>query len=672
MVHTTTKYWNTLLVNINKIKEDWTQGTNYSNRLKLFLMANDADKKKKYIDFIYPGNHIQKEDINSHYSVILKKPNAYYLQCLREFLYGKNKIIEEYIVNNGDSFNELETKNPLLALLKIFVSDPNSLIGILLMKIWNSKNIDETFLFTPALSDRKIEQLINEINNVISAVKRKKKGKYEYKGVYEFQNNHILWFEKQSSDKMQRAFSKNIRFKPSSDILFNINTEKYLLEIKCSNMLLLDTLADIIARKLAINLVYYYKDNDNPINLIKFQTGLSTIQTDLEEETIGVCEIAFNRIKLSPSSPLIIPKRSGRDIRKTLNELNREEIIDLKNIETVDYLKIIYNDCDRRIKFNQNKDGTLTLKLDSRHLTREKMDRLCELFEEQFGIPIGKTIVETNETKILENTYNLILSSDIIDKVSEVVKINLADLKHKGLINYSGNKIYLCQSCRKTFSEVENCPNCGEKLKFILSKVNVKRNTSKILNLIKTKLVSNGFNLKDTLIQRTYLNKKKNFVQIYYEKETFYLYFNDGANIEHMIEYFKHSNVPIIIINNSKRKLKDFDKEIFPQISLAKLLIMNDNQFKEYFNKILNKSKEKIETILMQSADHSSNRLNAYLNGNNNEYDENMLEDDTYNLMRYIFKTGEKWGKAVSGTTVPLAYNVLKDDHPYQELRLIS
>jgi len=262
MTHTSVNYWNTLLVNIEKIKEEWEQGKNYSNRLKLFLIGNDPDKKKKYVDFIFPSNNIQKENIDNNYETILKKPNAVYLQGLREFLVGKNYVVEEYVANNSASFTNTEKKNLLLALTKMFSSDSDLLIQILLMKIWNSKSVDEVFLYTPVISDEKINQFIESMDKVVAAIKRKNKGKYEYKGVNAFKNNHVFWFEKQSSDKMLRAFSKNIRFKPSYDILFNINTKDHLIEIKCSNKSLLDNLASIIARNLSINLVYYYKDNE--------------------------------------------------------------------------------------------------------------------------------------------------------------------------------------------------------------------------------------------------------------------------------------------------------------------------------------------------------------------------------------------------------------------------
>jgi len=663
VVHITNTYWNTLLVNIDKIREEWSDGKNYANKLKLFLMGNNVDNRKKYVDYIYPNNEINKEDVDNHYDEILAKLNAKYLQGLREFLIGKSGVIEEYVANNSSLFTSIEIQTPLLALIKMFGDDPSILTSILLMKIWNSKSIDETFLFTQTISDEQINQLIEDMPNIVAAIKRKNKGRYEYKGKRFFNNDHIFWLEKQSSDKMRRAFSKNIRFKPSSDILFNIDYENNLLELKCGNNSLIDTISSIIARKLSLSLFYYHKENCAQLNLINFKNALSIIPEQVSENEFGICEIGFNRMKISNSAPLVIPKRSGRDIRKTLNELDNEEIIDLKDIESIDYLKVLYNDSDRKIKFKANKDGTLTLKLDTRNLSRSKIDKINLLFEEKFGVPLDKSISETDERKILENTYNLIFSSDIIDKTSNVIKLNLQKLKDKELINYNGNKIYWCVSCKRTFSEVENCPDCGDPLKFILSKVNISRNPTKILNFIKNKFINSGYDVKIRLIQRTYLGKKKNFIYLSYDKEVIYLYFNDGENIKHMIEYFKHSNIPIIIINNSKRKLKDFDQDIFPQISLAKLLVMSNEEFKTFFDELLERVKEKIENVLIQSADNSSDRLNSYLTGTQTSYDATMLEDDTYNLMRYIFKTGEKWGKAVSGTTVPegiIGYGYLK------------
>ena len=658
------KYWNTLLVNIENIKEEWER---HSRKLKSFLKANDADKKKGYVDFIYPGNNFQKEDIDNHYVEILKKPNAKDLQGLRAFLNGKNSIIEEYIANNSDRFTELEKRNLLLALIKIF-KDPNKLVYILLMEIWNSKSIDETFLFGSEVTDEKIRELRGWIGNLIMSIKRKCKGKYEFKGMYEYKNNNIFWLEKQESDKVLRSFSKNIRFKPSKDLLFNLNNKENLLELKCRNKKLLETVKRIIARKLSIDLFYHHQDSEVRTNLSKFEKGLSTIRSpkndsDTYDKNIGICGIAFNRIKLSNSAPIIIPKRSGRDIRKTLDELHNDEIIDLKDIRAIDYLKILYNDSDRKIIFRIDEEGTLTLVLDSKHLTRDKIHEISELFEEQFGVPVGKTISETDENQINENVYNLIFSSEIIDKVTELITVKLDYLSEKRLINYEGNKVYLCKICKKTFSEIKKCPNCGEDLKFILPKVKIKRNAENILNLIKEKLKSNDFEVNDRLVQRTYWNEKKKFIQLYYEKQTIYAYFNDGENINNMIKYFHHSNVPIILINNSKKRLKDLDEEIFPQTALSKLLLMSDDKIKEYFNSTLSKLKEKIEIILMRSADKSYDRLSSYLNGTNEQYDESMLEDDVYNLIRYIFKTGEKWGKNRSGKTVPegiIGYGFLK------------
>jgi hypothetical protein len=90
---------------------------------------------------------------------------------------------------------------------------------------------------------------------------------------------------------------------------------------------------------------------------------------------------------------------------------------------------------------------------------------------------------------------------------------------------------------------------------------------------------------------------------------------------------------------------------------------MEDSDFKRYFNEILAKAKEKVEDIIISSADNSATRLNGFLNNNLQEYNDVTLEDDAYNIMRYIFRTGEKWGKASTGLTVPegiVGYGFLK------------
>lgn len=660
-----TNYWEKLLVNIEKIKEDWDQGKNFSRKLKIFLLAHDSEpqKKKRMIDFIMPSNTYELDDINNHLEEILAQPKAIDFWGLKEFYEHKEFVVEEYIANNESEFSPLEKQSSFFGLLKIFNIDENILINLLLIKIWNTKGIDETFMFSPDLTDRQVKVIETEISNFIVSIKRKNKGKYDFKGMYSFKNNNIFWIEKQSSDKMLKAFSKNIRFKPSSDILFNIDTESNLIEIKCSNNSLLGNIADTLSRRLDIKLIYHGKEEDTNINLETFKTGLSILPDEDAPDHIGICEASFNKLKISNSAPLVIPKRSGRDIRKTLNELDESEIIDLTDIRSIDYLKIVFEDSDRKIDFEKNDDGTLTLKLDSKFLNRQRVEEINGYFEEQFGVSLNQEIKETDETKITEETYNLIFASDIIDRVSQTIKDKLHELEEKNLIEYNANKIYWCNGCKRTFSEVETCPNCHGRIIHKLSKVKIKRNPKNILSYIRDRLKENGFDVKNTLIQRTYRKQKKYFLQIIFEKELFHLYYNDGADISNIVEHFKCSNIPIIVINNSRKKLKDIDNDIFPQNTVTKILLINDDALKDYFIDILTKAREKIEDIIITSANNSATRLKKFLDGTAEEYNDTYLEDDVFNLLRYIFKTGEKWGKSASGLTVPeglIGYGFLK------------
>jgi len=656
------EYWHNLLVNIKTISTDWNKGKKHSNKLELHLRDYDNLLKRKAFAFIMPELEIKDDyDLDNHYYKLLSQDKAKVFYSLIYFYRGKQLVIEEYVNNNSTTFRPFEIDNLFFALLKIYDEKPKELLIFLLMSIWNSKNIDETFLYYPKINDLKLIEFKDNMVSFVLSLKKKTKSKYDFKGIYSFEDNNIFWFEKQKSDKIQRAFLKNITFKPAYDILFNLQLKENRIEIKCKNNSICNALIYILSNRLNIQIVPYLDEIGTQIDNSKFKIALTTVKPNNDE--LGISEIVFNQLAIAYSSPMILPKRSGRDIRKTLSVLNQEKIIDLNKINSIDHIKILYKGSDKKIIFFQNKDGTIILKLETKKLSNSDIKEIKNKFERQFGIPLDSVIKEKDVKKIKQDTLNLIFNSEIIDRVSNTIKNELEELKNKGLLTFTSPKIYICPICRKTFHELKDCPDCGNDLKEILSKVKISKNEKNILKLLNKRFKDNDFNVSTGLVTRTYRNKKKFFVELKTKETIVYVYYNSGKNIDNIIEYFKHSIIPIIIINSSQNKIKKFDEKLFPQIELSKVLMFDDTEFKKYFVEKQKQIMSNIEKLIFDASENSKDRLNRFLNNQFPEYDSSMLEDDTFNLMRYIFKTGEKWGKSKSGYTVPegiVGYGFLK------------
>ena len=125
----------------------------------------------------------------------------------------------------------------------------------------------------------------------------------------------------------------------------------------------------------------------------------------------------------------------------------------------------------------------------------------------------------------------------------------------------------------------------------------------------------------------------------------FYVYINANRNINKILEYLEKSKIPTIIISIHKPLKGEIDESIFGSTTLKDLYFDNAG----FLSGCIKNLKHNYLNRVTKAADRSFKSI-THRNG---EYTSNDLEDDVFNLFKYIFRTGEKWGKENSGSTLP-------------------
>jgi hypothetical protein len=115
------------------------------------------------------------------------------------------------------------------------------------------------------------------------------------------------------------------------------------------------------------------------------------------------------------------------------------------------------------------------------------------------------------------------------------------------------------------------------------------------------------------------------------------------------MEFALKSYLPIIVVSVLKSLKGDIDNNTSSNIILKDMYI--DNAKSHFKNGIINLKSNAI-TKISNASKASRDSLNNHTS-QNAQYSKDELEDDTFNILKYIFRTGEKWGKEKTGETYP-------------------
>jgi len=646
------EFWGNLLVNFHSIEEEWDKE---SKNLKSFILSHKDSDQQKLISFILESK------TNPDIEKVLENKNAKVLQAIRKFYNKKVDLIEEFFNTKlSIVLTEYERLNPFFALLKLYKKNPNSLNEILIFHKWRLKRYEERYIIKPKITQKELNIINNSLENIRQSIMRRHKGIYKFGGSFSENSTHYFYFKKRKGPKVKDAYEKGIPYREKAEIIFTIDMKENLLEVRSDEKKPLELIPDILNRRIKLSFYNYEEGSIGSFDINKFNKSMTSLPR-IKKDDISIVSTSFKKLNLENSCPMELPKRVGQDLRNSLSELQDKEIIDMNDLTSLSRIRINYNGIERWIYFDRMKDGTINPVLRRGGLNKNKEDNIKELFLKQYGIPLGDYFETQNSKESIPNLLNEIFSTNLITKTNNPKLIETVDLlSNLELIKSKETKIYRCTGgCRNSFDKFYNgkCPNCGGALREHRVRIKINKDKKKALDFLKNKLKIEGLNIHNKLTERTYKKSKYQFINVKLERgEDIYLWLYDAkkAKTKSIFNHFEKALLPIMIVHMGPSSL-NLNGTLFPQIKLSNILKGDklDNINVDLINEHINTLSRNIESLSIKGAEEAYKSMKSFLEDKNKSYNEYDLEDDAFALMRYIFHTGEKWGKNKSNRPVP-------------------
>ena len=215
-----------------------------------------------------------------------------------------------------------------------------------------------------------------------------------------------------------------------------------------------------------------------------------------------------------------------------------------------------------------------------------------------------------------------------------------------------------CSGCgfgRVEDIETETCTECGGELGKINDVIQVDPDKNGIKKYLNQLLTNEGLEIVNKNAVRTFSrNRKINLIGIKHNNRKIFIHITyEGIN-KKLLQFFQRAAIPIFIIHVGHSSSRDLiDENLFSQVKLSELVNLEiegllDNFFSQKLEEQLTYSNAQINRSAIESAKSIKGFL---IDGEEYSYDN--LEDDTFNILKEIFRNSEKWGKEFIGIPMP-------------------
>lgn len=636
----------------SKIKNEIKDFLNRMNEEELILVMNFFNLKKE--------TQTKEEMISS----ILKLKEAYILGLLKDFHDSKIKSIREYCTQEPilSLMEAKELNKTFLSLLKVYKLDPTHLFGILTMHYWNRHGIGEKFDSLQKLEEIDIDKIKNNLGKITQYLTKKDKKGYKFKYVYGYKKdgNYYFFIWKQTGDRIKPDMGGYKRLRPVSEVLFRINLQDNTIEIKCKSEKIKEYLIKSFEYKCKL---LFEKEQKTVSEYFKPEEFIKKIEataqnTEQIDNEIRIVDIDFDKTKLHSSVPLKIKEKLSTDILPAILELHNFGIVDFSFMPLF-VNKMIFHFNGKMVNIQRfiNSDTSYELKITSGGINKEEKELINKSFERQFSIkldtPLDLSAITTDRVERIEN----IMSGFVDTNPKEFIKNEIDNLQKKHLILTRIEGRFYCEKCSKRFTakiDSIKCPDCENPIMLIAHIYKIKNNLPNIKKYV-INLLNNEHITKTREIRRTFGNKKYKLTELNFNGKKVYLHLSELNISKGLIKYLMRSSLPLLIVQISRTSsYESLDDSLFSLDKFSNIFVHNEsgNLENDHFTKLIEKKLDYSQSRISENSRYSLQNMELFMKGEKG-YSDQELEDDTFNVIKQIFNFSEKWGKELSGKTVP-------------------
>lgn len=640
-------YWEDLDVNCEYIIDDW-EG-HYNNKLEKFLAKLDEATLFDLCEMLetIPPTY-NKEDIKKVLVFQIKNSTkSPLLGLLLNFHLYKAELIRDYFAQlcKEGKLKKINLSNTFSKLVHIYLTDKNELKNILIQHYW-VRTVSFSQKYIPSIPFREefIQDFEKKMHIFITNMEKRnwKNLSYRYFGKIKTNEGIIYSIVRQTGDKLIRNIDKNKRNKLANDLLLSYNFTHNFLEIRCKDK-------QVIKKTLKVleSLVRIYFSPQISINKdFRESVFIGALESLNSFEDGNIIGISFKKSRIDGSVPLsVLPSHNIDSITTSIIDLRDRKIVDLK-LDNISSIIIKFKEKFREIQLLEKRPFLFFTLQKNMKINDYELNKLYETFRANFGLGLEERFSLEDRQINKEEQINKIMGGGkliISDSVEEEI---LKNLDKMGIISINYNLIYHCVNCRRINKKGSICPHCDSNTRLIKSTINAVPIRDNIIDYVISQITDSSLNLVTKKSRRTW-HRPYEFVKLSYHINPVYIYLCFENLSAHLISFFQRSSLPIIILNMGNSPNDDIiSLTNFEQIQFAKIFL-GEVSPKE-FTDIIKKRVEQTNIDIVTSANISHKKLKDMKN-----YDYNQFEDDCFNLLKYVFREAEKWGKEKKGIEIP-------------------
>lgn len=611
---------------------------------------------------------------------------------LRDFQNRKKKTINSYYIDHSV---EQHYGSTLAQLYHLFTQLPAHLFSICTLHLWSVRGMGEQYSLDKRIKSGVARQVATEkgfedklCDMLYKASGEKNKYRIFSHTIVDTKRVIILLY-KQIGDISRPDFNEAIRNQEVNMILFELNIENDLLEIKASTnfeMRAIREYAEITFGGVFTHVTTeVYHDYDKATFVESILNGKTASGKPVDDFIVEKVSFRSSPLKNSPEVTLQL---KNLDIWPSVMHAYDQGSVNIDSIKDLASLSFKSASTSRTIKSTVKDNGNVIFTMDDGMLERDKMELIKKKFFEKFGIPMFQEISNEKFSDGRADLIDYVMAQTDSTKLkqSELVAYRHALLTEKLLEEVIDQSAvcndYECSFVKKIADVCElpnECPICEGELrvdKAVTVEINIKNAFRQIKRYLKEWCASGAWELQPSDSELTHGGNKYKFINLerVTDNKMLQVMVTDQTLHGTLIRKLSKMMNPLIVVfvGQQEKFLEKYNQDCIQAVNFGKLYNLEGAERDLLVTGLYSNLELRAKNYVASAANkafESMIRTVCAPKEVDKDYTAGDLEDDGYAMLKDLFPNTVKWGKEHSGKAVPegvfsIAYTQHRGDDP--------
>lgn len=667
------EFWKEVGVNFELNKEKSPKDLNIILSSRLNSSSSIAIKEIAELSEIELDEKETKGNNITHLCGELSEPEKLRLFNLIQYSSRKKKSINDYFEFYLED-EKVNLTDSLSKLYLLFQKSPSHLFSIGTLNMWQNHASGTLYGFDQELKKSDAKKMVTEINYEKKLRNRlykasNERNNYKIHSYCEYDGIYIVQLYKETNDVTKEDFNGAIRNREITKILFAIDTNNNLIEIKTKANFEKNGIKEYLEETFKGTATEVKEEIFDKVDQKQIKDSILKGKTALGEQVGGfiVDRIKFRESPLE-NSPSLAFSLKGIDISQSVYDAYEKGAINISSIKSVESISFNSNGTRRTVFSSILDNGNIIFQMDDSRMDKDKKAILEEKFLNRFGFPLYKQISNVGSTDGDADLVDYIIKNRDTRNLSIAEKEKQEELFGDKLLKEKSVLKSVCTDSTCHYEEIiennedlkEECPDCeGEIKTFTEYKVFI--NVEKIKKYVVSKL-NEVCNSSDWEYQgastRTvggtpyHFYKLKNsregkVLKILVSTETI-----SGSTLRKLKKFLDPTL--IISVGQGSKAIERYSSGCFSAISFGNFYERDSESLSDFLEKAFQTLELKTKDYIAAAASESyANIKEKVTNPKVNKYKPSDYEDDVYTILKDLFINVQKWGHEYNGQELP-------------------